>query len=552
MDGLTPGANNLQVSVTDAVGNTDNSMIYPVYLDNLDPSIVIGDGNGNHSAALFSSGNGVTYAGDLQTVNNVDPLYFETNKSEFNSSADPTNLDNNGIPYFRFTVSDERAPSDLADSQTIKVEMQYQTSDASSQIQTIDDWHVLNRYQNCGTQSTSCEYYIPLAYPFLHENWDQTTSEKEHIINVRVTDQANNQKDTTFSFYADFYVPPIKTCPSGQQCTQGELVVNDLDPFSGADKFKNRDTVLYNATLDTTIYNFTNPSNKSMYIKLAEPNSTAHSVIQAIEQEQRYQLVNKATAIQWRGAIIDTSTPCPTVTLNGTDPAWISVTKVLNNYNGVAWEWRRPSDTVIGDTQFKADRDDLTTLQQNSDWVNVEHFDDQFGILLNFKEDYKLSSTAASDYLFISDTSATCPEQRYFQQQEVYTYKSLDGPRDVVTSLQPVSAEFNTNGYIVTANGVDVAANTEGWYLIPANANVVVTKEVSTNTTPDLVFHEADFSLTASYTDPSVRDSSLTWSIDRNLNITTIHNTGEANIGVMSQRETLSGTGVKEYVTSRQ
>ena len=553
VDNLAKGNNPLKVVVTDKVGNSYETNEFSVYLDDIKPIIGNAEPQSTHSMAKFSSGGGSYTERELLTDDTGEPLYIETNNSAFNSTASPTNLDNNGIPYYKFTVSDNRAPSDPANPQNIKVEIQYNKLDAGSQNHLIDDWHVLNRYQACDSLATGCEYYIPLASPFLNADWDQTTPLDTQIINVRVTDTAGNESTAQFSFRADFYAPAISVCPN-QQCTSGELVVNDLDPFTGADKFAARDTVLYNATLDTTTYAFTNPSNKSVYIKIAEPQNTVHSVLQAIEQELRYHLANKVTTLQWRGAVIDIpTTGCPTVTMNGVDPAWQTITDV-RNWNGIAWVQYSPSDFNITDVQFQADRDDLTTLPQDSGWANIDHalrFDSVFFYLDPYQEDYRLGNSL--NLFYLNDTTAVnpCPEQNYFQERQTYSYISLDGPRDKTTSLPSVTAAFNTNGYIVTVNGDVVTTNAEGWYLIPGNANVVITKVVSTDTTPDLVFHEADFSLTASYIGPSVRDSSFTWSIDRNLNITAIHNIGEATISAMSQRETLSITGPKEYVTAR-
>ena len=110
---------------------------------------------------------------------------------------------------------------------------------------------------------------------------------------------------------------------------------------------------------------------------------------------------------------------------------------------------------------------------------------------------------------------------------------------------------FGTGGYVVSANE-SVLSAVNGWYLIPAGAEVVITKEVLTHTTPQIVVQDADFNLDALYTAASVRDVSFSWDIDRNLTITAIHDAGADNISAMPRRDTSSATGVKSYSISRQ
>jgi hypothetical protein len=137
-----------------------------------------------------------------------------------------------------------------------------------------------------------------------------------------------------------------------------------------------------------------------------------------------------------------------------------------------------------------------------------------------------------------------------FSETVTESWASVDGPRDDVSELPPQTLSFDTSDYVVSIGGNTLQAN-NGWYLIPAGAEVVITKEVSTDTTPNLVVQEADFTADASYTAASVRDKSYSWDIDRNLTITAVHDASAANIDAMSTRETQSLTGVRTYTISR-
>ena len=87
-----------------------------------------------------------------------------------------------------------------------------------------------------------------------------------------------------------------------------------------------------------------------------------------------------------------------------------------------------------------------------------------------------------------------------------------------------------------------------GWYPIPANAQVTITKRV---TTPALTVYEDDFTADASYITPSRRDLTISWFVNRQLEINMIHDTGEINIPDMPERQTTSGTGTVNYQINR-
>jgi hypothetical protein len=88
-----------------------------------------------------------------------------------------------------------------------------------------------------------------------------------------------------------------------------------------------------------------------------------------------------------------------------------------------------------------------------------------------------------------------------------------------------------------------------GWFKIPAGHSVTITKQV---TTPQLVNYSEDISDLASATYiPRLNDHSITWSVNREIDIAVIHDAGESNIPAMSQHFNPAGTGIMSYQISR-
>ena len=504
--------------------------------------------------ARYSDANGGYTENYLTSNDTTTPLYFESNQTQFMGMADPANLDNQNIPFYRFTISDEKAPGVAAAATEVKVEVQYEKLDASGQNQIMESWRNIDSYRVCDDQVNACEYYLPLGSPLLVSAWHQTTPLETHILNVRASDPTGNPVVAQFKFRADIFVPPIPAC-SNQPCSGGELEVVDLGSFNV--NFSQRQS-LYNKPLSTTSYAFRNPSNKSIYIRLAD--DSTHTVEQIIEQWRRNHEIQKTTSVRWQTRSMYTaSSDCPVPNL------WGDVTYVYN-YNGT--EWQRVD--VPGPVQTPENiLQDTLPPNSESGWMPVPHFDDQFKYaevtdtapprIWTYTYDYTTSipflDTALAAYVQNwlyqqggSSNSCIESERYFFRQNESYEYSLLGGPEDIKEDLPAVSAQYMTTDYEVNINGAAGQPNSQGWYLVPESATVSITKIV---TTPTLEFNDDQFTSPASYTDPSFRDKSISWSINKHLQIFVIHNSGEVNIGEMSERENNSDTGISEYLLIR-
>ena len=245
---------------------------------------------------------------------------------------------------------------------------------------------------------------------------------------------------------------------------------------------------------------------------------------------------------------------------------WQNVTTIYNWVND-DWQLESVPQSIQGPIEL-APNDILPSAPDATPWSNVPDFDNEFstasitiGNTWNYNFDYapdpqsSLSAAQITNWELRNssgDIIATCPDASFFQQREVFTYVSEpDFPQPVVSNI-PIGnlPSFSTTAFTVV--DLDANANIQpvnGWYRVPAGHSVTIIKQV---TTPSLVNYNDDISVpdSATYT-PLLYDQSITWSVNREIDISTIHDTGENNITEMSQQENPAGSGVMVYGISR-
>jgi len=522
---VAPGENFIPIIIIDDAGNQTEAQT-SIFLDQIPPVV---DTTAGHSMARFSNGNGgFDGPSQLLDTNESVALYIETNRLDLDGTPiSRVELDANLIPFFAFQVSDDMAAGISTAIPDITVRMRYE-KDGS----VIEDWRVLP------VPGVGAEYLIPLASETLSLQWHQATPAEVHTIRVEVSDPAGNITEQVFTFRADFYVPNFAS---------SEPAIEDLDMVNGV-TFADRQT-LYNTERNTIRYTFTNPGNKAIYIQPAD-NST-HTVSQTIAEELRHHMVTKTTATEWRLGLADIIPgQCPT--FSGT---WELPTLTIWNWSNAIgnWEQRSRSDAV----DIEVLTDDLSSLTNSTPWAPAPDFGDGYAIrpltdTISISEDYKLTVLGAPAFV-TNVTGLNCPDLRNFEEHETYDYVSLPGyPRDEVTNVDLTGLpDFNTTGFTVVVDG-DIANPVQpvsgGWYPIPANAQVAITKKV---TTPILTFFDDDFTGNASYTVPGQQDINISWFVYRQLELNMIHDNGETNIPDMPQRQTVSGAGTANYQINR-
>lgn len=90
-----------------------------------------------------------------------------------------------------------------------------------------------------------------------------------------------------------------------------------------------------------------------------------------------------------------------------------------------------------------------------------------------------------------------------------------------------------------------------GWYLIPANHTVTITKTLRTPAIT--VDNDTDVASPDSFTSytPHRYDKQIVWNVGREITITAVHDAGYDNLGAMSNKEVKVGNGLRQYQISR-
>lgn len=527
---LAPGENTIPITVIDLAGKQLDTQTL-LYLDAIAPVI---DTTDKHSLARFSNSDGSYTEATLQDVNDALPLYFETDKVDLNGVLiDRTELANNTISYFGFTVSDQLGPSASTAPEDIRVRIQYERGG-----EILSPWREL--------APVAGEYLIPLVSETLAPNWHQATPAEQHVIRVEASDLAGNVTHLSFSFRAEFYVPSFSI---------DNVTDIGTDIFQGT-AFADRATLNDNEFASTT-YTFTNTAGKSFYLSLTD--ASAHTTTQTVDQLVRVHLIKLQTKPEWRIGLMTPTDQCPEMT------RWKTISS-LWNWAGTAWVEESVPAPSYGEAS-EIFSDVLPESPPPSDWSDVPDFDGQFKVttiynsplsILSYEYDYILKRTISPTVGYvgnwefqnlIAETTETCDPKRYFQQRGVYSTESVSGyPKPVLSSVSVAGTpDFATTSFRVTDNDTGLAIDpVGGWYQIPADHSITITKFV---TTPVLTFYNDDVSDLknfSSYT-PNWHDSSITWDVNRNLTLSISHDAGEANISAMPARNLNSGVGIMSY-----
>lgn len=538
---LVPGENQLPMTVLDFAGNQLDTQA-SVFLDIIAPVI---DTSNGHSNAHFADGSGGYFTAPLQDTNPSTPLYIETSHLSLNGvPIARAELDNNQIPYFAFSVSDEKSTANPTAFADLQVRIQYEKNG-----EILSPWHVLP------VPASGTEYIIPLASETLAPQWHQASPLEAHNILLEVSDPAGNVTASNFYFRTDFYVPPLDI--SG-------MSVSDLgtDIFA-ATAFIDRAS-LDNRTFDSTAFaSVVNPVNTAIYIR---PDDVAtHSVEQIVEQLVRVHQVRLITSTEWRLQLMDTTFNCPADSAG----SWLNVTSLFN-WNGNRWEPVSVPAPAPSPTVEYAPDDNLPPAPAATPWSTAPPIDNQYnsasstsgGITLSYNFDYVVNNMAflpPAAAVFNWQTKrpngtpiATCPDTNLFQQRELFAYRSEPGyPKAEVSDVSLSGLPgFSSSGFSVFDNNAEALIQpVNGWYRVPAGHSVTVTKRV---TTPALVYYNDDISNPdlATYT-PRYYDRTIRWLVNRAIDISVIHDAGEANIPNLSQTSNSLGNGIMTYQVTR-
>lgn len=199
---LTPGNNDISILIRDDANNSTESKAI-IAMDTVIPGFSGGDVVYSDEA-LFDLGNALCYVGKLRSVSQSSPLYVNKNKAAVSNSVPSQNygwfdLHKARVPFIRFYVIDQSLQGGASTAaSSIKVEMQYSVGGA-----VLAPYKAISIHDDPNT-GLDPYFLIPLATEFLHPNWLTSSPQDEHKIAVRLTDEAANVRDFSFSFWVVF------------------------------------------------------------------------------------------------------------------------------------------------------------------------------------------------------------------------------------------------------------------------------------------------------------------------------------------------------------
>ena len=545
---LAPGKNSIDIVLIDAVGNKfgEDLEIIP------DQTAPVIDASMGHGVARFLSANDQIIDGVLSDNNLSDPIYIETDKIDLNGAAiTRTSLEQAQIPYFAFKTHDPVVDGVSSEVNALNVKMRYEKNATA-----VSDWRVLT--------SVEGEYFIPLVSETLHSTWHQSMPGDQHAVRIQVADKVGNVAEKLFVFKVAFVVNVFDV-----------EEINELNKQLFVDaEFSNRAN-LYDMPFSALEYRYTNTSDEAIYISLEDPGG--HKVEQNYEKLVREHKVRLITTPLWHvKAIINISDMC----VGPVNRFEVENASKVFHYNGTSWDSVTAPPAVVGEVLDVFS--DTPVAPDDSEKVDVnfsELFDDVIAHSEVLSEDVGVStSTTSYDYDYrlniqgvlqpiyvanwqrvidfidpnIEDKLISCESPPFFKKYTRYSYQSeLGFPKDLLLTLHN-QQDIDLVWYTVTNTTVNASISpVNGWYRIPAGHDVSITKNVHTPVLPVYDDDEvANSDAVATYT-PQLYDKSISWSVNRAISLTAVHDVGEENILMMPSKKFSAGDGTVIYSMTR-
>jgi len=515
---LLAGSNEITIETEDDLSNRAQYS-HQVFVDLNAPLI---NTNNAHSDVKLSLGNGTYRLDKLQNNNSNENLYLEIDKLALQGIPVNKNaLDEAGIPYFHFSVSDPTLEGVATPLEDIIVSMRFEINQMLS-----SDWLDL--------VPENAEFIIPLSSEYLGLDWENRSPDDEMLIRVRATDKAGNESEQTFSFRASFYVPEM------------ELAViedNEADQWTNT-TFQQRGQ-LNNSEFPVVAYQMVNTSGKTIYLKADL--ASQHLLKQQHESVQRENLVVLKTTEEWRvGTISNIAVACPEST--GT---WNTLESIWNYTLSNGWIKQTPS-LFSAEPEYKLT--DNPEAPGSSVWQPMSDFDDEFltveveefGEILAYQYDYiaERSIAGITQPALLKNWQKTnvnldvtlCADISQFEHRFVYTYESqVDYPKN---TLSTHDNEHSFNSFAIRVydeDGTELLAD-NGWVEIPPLHHIKLRKFVKT---PERdVYDDTIVATPDSVSTYTLQNYDKEWQfkIDKSLHLNFIYNPLNVDVNTVPQK----------------
>ena len=465
---LLSGQNVVTLNITDIATNT-NTVDINVDVDLINPSITpVG------SITRFS-----TFQGQLNLCTSGifddnsaqnKPMCVSTDNVSLNGAAINSSLQSNGYLLVGFLAEDPQGAGVFTSRDNLKVEYKYEVD---SQLKV--DWTTVPAPVGGGT------FYLPIVTEYMGSDWYQTTTSANHKVVIRITDAAGNFNEVPWLFQVDVLVP--------------EIAITSIidDALFNATSFASR-TGLDGVSVDVN-YTFTNTSNVPILISVNDQQQ--HGVVQTYETGIRENIARVKVSEIWQSKNCGNNvfTECLGTSLLPVSyitygPAHVKSGQtaspaglVFSAYQNVYTDNPIVSDisnvpTIVPLSNYLCDKSNFVIdYYKTKDVLDYySGYEYRTGIYANGNPDFSVCRLYVKQDIY--NTNITTVSNAL---QSVF-YKSVETkagyPRNNIKSTNIVYVVNTESLSILNATLGEPVLSAGGWYSIPPNSDIVITKRI--------------------------------------------------------------------------
>ncbi len=563
-----PGViNNYTIIVSDLAGNTRQFDV-TVFLDNIPPSF----GGFNFSDGRFPSATGTHDLLNLErikTAASTQTLIYENDHistglsrsqwSAFNFEQLGQADDFEKIMYFYGDPSDPVGSGVFTQPENLIMEYRYLRNGS-----VIADWTPAVQQSPIPPS-----YIFPLTSDLLDSSFETVSPTDLNRLEIRLTDEAGNRSNYFVEFFADITVPQIPL--NVQRATSSRL--HNL-PF-------NQRQTPYNTNQETSTTVFTNPSTRSILMKL--DTTLAGGAEQIVDTAEREHLYSLESGTFWRVRtdtivsrteffnIDGRTTPVSTTTCSAVQ-SWTETTSVEQCTNATCTGTTIHNISRATTNNLNLESDDLSLVASDPNWSQKNDLNIGFGSLLGNRTgniiSYDFTTTPKPGFpdtqqttrIFYNISSSfgngSCPPTGtpVVGWEEGIGDRPSSEPGYPRNNLGTDTIPVNLTQFSFTVEGNETVGGTitpdpNGWYLIQPEETVTIT---TFSQIPSLQFNNDSEVIDPGFNsyDPKRFDESITYSFDIDLTATFVIDNGTENVDLYTQ-QIQSDSSTQVYQTTR-
>jgi len=525
---LLSGDNIVTLDITDTAANT-NTVDINIGVDLIFPTITP-----NNTQVRFTTFQGqlnLCNTGQLTpTVAKSNPVCLSTDNISLSGTAINGDIQFNGYALLGFSPTDPQGAGVFTSQDDLIVEYKYELNNVE-----VIGWTI------APTANDNIFYYFPMTTEYLGSSWYQTTTDDIHKVTFRVTDMAGNITDLFYELRFDVLVP--------------EIVVNSVidDSLFVETTFSNR-TGLDGSAI-TTSYSFDNSSNNSILISLTE--AQLHSVKHTYETGIRENRARVQVSEAWNSRNCGNGSPCSgdsllpvsfvtfsnfvhkkfNQTIYPSSPKYSTYQDVYKDNPLISDISGVPSIAPL--TGYSCTLSDGNSLFGSDSWITAAYANGSTGFSVCRFYDHDDGYVSNVFSALTSTISKTIQYQSGYPKNNINTVDA-----DYNLNTEELSVVNSTLGQVILPIG--------GWYKVPANTSITISKKVRLPVLDHFYDSElANLDAFSSYSEKKL-DKTTTWKIDTDLTIKRVIDPGSIqDVNNVTASISMAGLGVYQKTISR-